>query len=198
MTITGKPEKRALVTPLDATEKGFGGLAALYYDGTPNTEARMGADLVERFLPGAFRDWYAQAAECFCFFNHDEEVLLGRRSAGLQVTEDERGLSYFVAYDPTDPDHTRVASKIKRGDVRGSSIIFVAESEDYRKENGVFIREISRASVLELGPTPYPVYEGTTAETRSSTLAELRARAAAACVEPPTAAEFDLLFMGYE
>ncbi len=197
MTITGKPERRALTTPLDSNEKGFGGVAALYYDGTPATEARMGTDFIERFMPGAFRDWYATANECFCFFNHDQEILLGRRSNGLQITEDERGLSYFVSFDGADPDHLRVASKIKRGDVRGSSIIFVAETEDFRKENGLYIREISKASILELGPTPYPVYEGTTAETRAQSLDDLLARAVAACVQPPSQEEFDLLLLGY-
>lgn len=188
-----KPERRALARPLDTTDKEFGGLGALYYDGTPATEARMGGEFVERFLPGAFRDWYTSGAECFCFYDHDQNQLLGRRSNGLKLIEDERGLAYQVQVDPNDPDHVRVHAKIRRGDVRGSSLIFVSQTEDFRKENGLYIREISNAVVLEIGPTPYPVYSNTTAEARSASVDELVAAARAACVEPPDENELALL-----
>lgn len=190
-----KLERRALTREVDASDKGFGGLGAVYYDGTSATEWRAGDAFVERFMPGAFREWYTSGAEAFSFFDHDRSVILGRRSSGLQLVENELGLSYFVTFDPNDPDHARVRSKIARGDVRGSSIIFSAQDEEYRKEGGIYIREISRAIVLEIGPTAFPVYEHTTAEARSRSLEELIAAAKAACVDVPDSTEFDLLMM---
>ena len=190
-----KYETRATNRPLDVSDEGFGGIGALYYDGTPATEAKIAPDLVERFMPGCFRDCYARGDDIVSFFNHDEKVLLGRRSNGLRLTEDERGLSYFVPLDPGDPDHVRVNAKIKRGDVRGSSIIFGARSEDQRftrAPDGGYIREIFKAQVFEIGPTPFPVYRGTTAEARSQSIEELIAAAKANCVEPPSDLEFAL------
>jgi HK97 family phage prohead protease len=193
-----KLERRAVSRPLDASDEGFGGVGALYYDGTPATEARIAPDLIERFMPGAFRDCYARGGECVSLYNHDESILLGKRSNGMKLTEDERGLSYFIPLDPTDPDHVRVHSKIKRGDVKGSSVIFAARAADQkytRGPDGAYIREIFKAEFYEIGPTPFPVYSHTTAEARSLSIEELIAAAKAACVDAPDPAEFDLLLM---
>lgn len=198
--MTIKLEMRAVDRPLDLTSEGFGGIGALYYDGTPATEAKIAPDLVERFMPGAFRDCYARGSDVVCLYNHDEKILLGRRSNGMKLSEDERGLSYFVPLDPSDPDHLRVHAKIKRGDVKGSSIIFGARSEDQkytRQSDGTYVREIYKADFYEIGPTPFPVYRGTTAEARSASIEELIAAAKSACVEPPDASEFELLLQSF-
>lgn len=195
-----KLERRAVNRPLDATGEGFGGIGALYYDGTPATEAKIAPDLVERFMPGAFREWYARGSEVVSLYNHDESILLGKRSNGLKLTEDERGLSYWIPLDAADPDHVRVHSKILRRDVQGSSIIFGARSEDQkfiRGSGSTYVREIYKAEVYEIGPTPFPVYAQTTAEARSRpSIDELMAVAKAYCIEPPDATEFELLLIG--
>jgi HK97 family phage prohead protease len=191
-----KLERRSINSPLESGSEGFGGLGAVYYDGTPATEAKIAPDLVERFMPGAFREWYARGSDVVSLYNHDETILLGKRSNGLKIAEDERGLSYFIPLDTSDPDHVRVNAKIKRGDVKGSSIIFGARSEDQkfaRHADGYYVREIFKAEVYEIGPCPWPVYSGTTAEARSKSIEELIAAAKAACVEAPDPTEFDLL-----
>lgn len=186
-----KLERRAVNLPLDSSDEGFGGIGALYYDGTPKTEAKIAPDLVERFMPGAFRESYARGGEVISLYNHDEQILLGKRSNGLRLTEDERGLSYFVPLDPHDPDHVRVHAKIKRGDVKGSSIIFAARSEDQKfvkDPAGHYVREIYKAELIEIGPTPFPVYKQTTAEARSGLylpVDEVRRQAQASGIDAP-------------
>ncbi len=196
-----KFETRGIERPLDVSGEGFGGLGALYYDGTPATEAKIAPDIVERFLPGAFRDTYTSGAEVISLYDHDRAVLLGKRSNGMKLVEDERGLSYWVNLDKNDPDHVRVHAKIQRGDVRGSSITFGARSEDQQfirgdgPYKGMYIREIRKAVVVEIGPTPLPVYSGSTAEARSASIDELRGLAKDLCIEPPDASEFELLLL---
>lgn len=203
--MTQKIEYRAVERPLDHSAEGFGGLGALYYDGTPATEAKIAPDLVERFMPGAFRESYASGADVLSMYDHDRNIILGRRSNGMKLTEDERGLSYWVPLDKNDPDHVRVHAKIMRGDVRGSSITFATRSEGQRfvkgdgPYKGMYIREIINATVLEIGPTPLPVYRASTAEARAeeraATIAELVQQARAASIEPPDASEFELLLL---
>lgn len=203
--MTKKLEVRSGEYPLDHSSEGFGGLGALYYDGTPKTEAKIAPDLVERFMPGAFRDSYASGRDVLSLYDHDRNVVLGRRSVGMRLTEDERGLSYWIPLDKADPDHVRVHAKIVRGDVRGSSITFATRSEDQKfvkgdgPYKGLYIREIHRAEVIEIGPTPMPVYKAATAEARaeerSVTIEQLIAEARAQCIEPPDATEFELLLL---
>jgi HK97 family phage prohead protease len=186
---TGKPERRAVTRPLDVTDEGFGGLGGVYYDGTPATEARIAPDIRERFMPGCFRSWYASGAECLSLFDHNTDVLLGKRSQSLRLTENEAGLSYFVPYDAADPDHQRVRAKILRGDVRGSSIIFrpTKNGQRFVKDGGEYVRELTEVEILEIGPTPMPVYSASTAEARSGLylpIEEIRQLAAAGDVDP--------------
>lgn len=200
-----KLEKRSCERPLDHSAEGFGGLGALYYDGTPATEAKIAPDLVERFMPGAFRDSYASGNDVLSMYDHDRTIILGRRSNGMKLTEDERGLSYWIPLDKNDPDHVRVHAKILRGDVRGSSITFATRSDSQKfvkgegNYKGMYIREIYRADVMEIGPTPLPVYRSSTAEARAEeraeTIDELIQRARAQCIDPPDASEFELLLL---
>jgi uncharacterized protein len=203
--MSDKIEYRAVERPLDHTAEGFGGVGALYYDGTPATEAKIAPDLVERFMPGAFRESYSSGADVLSMYDHDRNIILGRRSNGMKLTEDERGLSYWIPLDRNDPDHVRVHAKISRGDVRGSSITFATRSNGQKFVKGsgpyagMYIREIHAANVLEIGPTPMPVYRNATAEARaeqrSATIAELLTAAKAQCIEPPDASEFELLLL---
>lgn len=203
--MTSKIETRSVDRPLDHSAEGFGGLGALYYDGTPATEAKIAPDLVERFMPGAFRETYSSGADVLSMYDHDRNIILGRRSNGMKLTEDERGLSYWLPLDKNDPDHLRVHAKIMRGDVRGSSITFATRSEGQRfvrgegAYKGMYIREIMSATVLEIGPTPLPVYRSSTAEARAEeramTVAELLDQARAATPEQPDPRELELLLL---
>lgn len=165
-------ERRSFAAPVEmrSDSQYFGGLGALYYDGTPATEAKLWEGMIERFYPGTFDEFLKSQDDCFCSFDHDIDALLARRSSGsLTIESVAKGLEYRAKYDASDPDHQRVFSKIKRGDVRGSSIIFrvLPEGDDFSMEKGAYIRHIRKAWLMDIGPTHKPVYDGTTAEPRS-------------------------------
>lgn len=141
------------------------GYGAVYYDGTPNTEYQLWPGMVERIMPGAF----AQAVnrdDVRALFNHDTNMVLGRKSAGtLRLFDDNRGLRYEI--EPGDTTVYRdVAQFIKRKDVQGSSFAFVITDEQPRKENGIRIREIRGVELFDVGPVTFPAYESTSTGVR--------------------------------
>lgn len=148
------------------------GYAAVFYRlSDPETQYRVDYDMVERIMPGAFDEYLASVEDCTCSPDHDDRQLLGRRSSGrLSLAVDDRGLRYSLPYDPSDPDHQRVRAKIARRDITGSSIRFMATEERWLRDvdTGMIIRELLKATVMQLGPVTNPAYPGTTAEAREA------------------------------
>ncbi|MGV3486857.1 MAG: HK97 family phage prohead protease [Planctomycetaceae bacterium] len=147
------------------------GYAAVFYRAEDrSTEYPVDSEMVERIMPGCFDAFLESQLDCTCSPDHDDRQLLGRRSSGrLLISADDRGLRYSVPYDATDPDHQRVAAKIRRKDVTGSSLRFYALEERWMRDldTGLIVRELIRADVMQLGPVTDPAYAGTTAELRS-------------------------------
>lgn len=109
-------------------------------------------------------------------FNHDRNYLLGTTSAGtLVLTRDaDGGLSYRIAYDPTDPDHVRVMAKIRRGDIVGSSFAFrvAPDGDSWDKEEtdttSMYVRTVTKiAKIADVSPVTDPAYADSTAAKRS-------------------------------
>lgn len=143
------------------------GLAAVYYDGTPDTQFEMWPGFVERIMPGAFDRAIEEKDDARALFNHDPNNLLGRVSAGtLGLESSRRGLEYVIM-----PGKTQVAADvivhIKRGDLSGSSFSFEVTAEELKKENGVDIREIQSVKLYDVGPVTYPAYKAIEADVRS-------------------------------
>jgi uncharacterized protein len=146
------------------------GLAAVYYrEGEPGTEYWLWDDMVERIMPGAFDRAIKEQHDARGLFNHDADQLLGRVSAGtLSLSLSSEGLAYDIPFDKADPDHQRVASKIDRGDVNGSSFAFIARAvtwEEQKLDDGsyLYIRQIKDLDLFDVGPVTWPAYEGTSA-----------------------------------
>jgi HK97 family phage prohead protease len=125
----------------------------------------------ERILPGAFDKILSRQrgkGEIVSYFNHDPNWLLGRESAGtLEITSDERGISYIV--EPPDTQAGRdVLALVRSRNLRGSSFSFTVSPRVGERfttdENGRAIREVVEASGLyEMGPVVTPAYPSTTA-----------------------------------
>lgn len=122
----------------------------------------------ERIMPGAFDKILARQRgkqEILSYFNHDANWLLGRESAGtLEITSDERGISYIV--EPPDTQAGRdVMALVRSRNLRGSSFAFTVSQKGERfttDENGKAIREVVEASGLyEMGPVVTPAYSST-------------------------------------
>jgi len=154
------------------------GLASVFYDGTPETEFELWSDTVERIMPGAFDRALEEKQDVLGLFNHDPDNILGRTTADtLALSSDKIGLRYSIT-----PGDTQVAKDvtvhIQRGDLTGSSFSFVVLTEQWRKEDGVEIREIEDVDLFDVGPVTFPAYEGTTVSARAREALEIRMRVA--------------------
>ena len=156
------------------------GRAAVFYDGTPETEytlcdATMDGErivcpaLVERISPKAFNKALNDKHDVRALFNHDPNMVLGRTSSRtLTITKTLRGLDYEV-----EPGKTTVANDVQehisRGDVTGSSFSFsVRDQKFYCDEvRGVDVREILSVDLHDVGPVTFPAYSATSTGVRS-------------------------------
>lgn len=102
-------------------------------------------------------------------FNHDDDTILGRTQSGtLTLEKTDSDLRYSILCDPTDPDHTRVMAKIRRGDVRGSSFAFMVAPGgadwDTDPVSGAEVRTVKKIAVLaDVSPVVNPAYLQTSA-----------------------------------
>ena len=140
------------------------GYAAVFYRaGTPGTEYQLGPGTRERIDPKAF-DRALREDDIIAAFNHDWNMLLGRKSAGtLRMTVDSVGLRYEIDVDAENPMHTHVFRSVKRGDLRGSSFAFRVEDElwsrDYKTDHK--IRTLKSVTLRDVGPVAFPAYDAT-------------------------------------
>ena len=146
------------------------GLSAVFYrEGDAATEYWLWSDVVERIMPTAFDRALKERHDARALFNHDSSLILGRVSAGsVKLSKADQGLEYEIPFDAEDPDHMRVAKKIDRGDVTGSSFAFVATKTTWveqKQDSGgyIYIRQIEDLDLYDVGPVTYPAYEGTSA-----------------------------------
>lgn len=146
------------------------GMSAVFYRADdPGSEYWLWDDMVERLLPGCFDRAISESHDARALFNHDSSLLLGRVSSGTcRLAVDDVGLSYEIDADPTDPDHQRVAAKIDRGDVTGSSFAFIARQVRWTEQklddgSWLMIREILDVDLYDVGPVTWPAYAATTA-----------------------------------
>lgn len=160
------------------TLTGYG--AVFYKAGDPATEYQLWSDTYERVMAGAF-DRALREDDVRSLFNHDSNIVLGRNRAGtLRLSVDEKGLRYDVTPPDTQLCRDQVLTPIDRGDVSGSSFMFVPLRtvwvEEVRDGRTFYIRQLEECQLWEVGPVVFPAYEGTTAGMRAaSDLAEVKA-----------------------
>ena len=123
---------------------------------------------VEVIQCGAFDDLLNSNIDVIARYNHDQNIVLGRRSSGtLQLYSDSKGLLYKLLMPETRAD---ISELIRRGDVRGSSFAFSVKKEDqtWDRTQTPQVRSISRFSGLfDVGPVVTPAYPDTTVAMRS-------------------------------
>lgn len=146
------------------------GYAAVFYDEADpaGTEYWLWSDVVERLMPGCFDRALKEKHDARCVFNHDPDALLGRVSAGsLRLSVDAKGLLYECDQDNADPDWQRVAAKIDRGDVTGSSFAFLPTRTTWTEvkadQQTYWVRGIEEVDLFDASPVTWPAYTGTTA-----------------------------------
>ena len=144
------------------------GLAAVYYDGTKETEYELWPGVRERIQPGAFARILKEKPDVRALFNHDPNHILGRtakKTLILRSTDD--GLEYEI--DPPDTQMARdVMALLERGDIDGSSFSFrIKEETTINEEKDVIYELADFAQLYDVGPVTFPAYTATTADLRA-------------------------------
>lgn len=143
------------------------GYAAVFHiPGDDSTEYKLFDDLTERIMPRAFNKALQDKHDVRALFNHDPSLILGRVGSGtLRLSKDQKGLKYTI-----DPPAARsdVVEAIRRGDVTGSSFGFQVTEQKFRSEGTMDVREIHSVRLLDVSPTTYPAYGGTSVGVRAA------------------------------
>ena len=153
------------------------GYAAVY-----NSDSEWMGGFYEQIATGAFDD--VMENDVRAYFNHDENLLLGRVSSGtLRISTDKRGLFYEVDL-PNTTYANDLAELMKRGDVNQSSFAFLIEKDRWEQRDGVTYRIIEKVSrLLDVSPVSQPAYPDSTSELKRDLETETKEEAKAASVE---------------
>jgi capsid assembly protease len=123
----------------------------------------------ETISPDAFSEYLNDPqSEVVGLYNHNENYVLGRRSANtLRVSVDSVGLKYEI-----DPPETTFANdllvSLGRKDVKSSSFGFVCEEDSWHVEkDGQVIRTLEKVRLFDCSPVTFPAYADATAQVRS-------------------------------
>ena len=153
------------------------GYAAIY-----NSDSEWMGGFYEQIATGAFDG--VMDNDVRAYFNHDENLLLGRVSSGtLRISTDKRGLFYEVDL-PNTTYANDLAELMKRGDVNQSSFAFLIEQDKWEQRDGVTYRIIEKVSrLLDVSPVSQPAYPDSTSELKRDLETEPKEEAKAASVE---------------
>ena len=134
------------------------GYAAVY-----NSDSEWMGGFYEQIENGAFDDVLENDVRAY--FNHDENLLLGRVSSGtLRIGTDKRGLFYEVDLPNTSYANDLV-ELMKRGDVNQSSFAFLIGQDRWEQRDGKTYRIIEKVSrLLDVSPVAQPAYPDSTSE----------------------------------
>lgn len=138
------------------------GLAAVYYDGSADTECQPYADgTFERLAPGCFDTVMKRGSDVIATFDHNQKNLLGRtRSNTLKLTQSSRGIEVELKLPDTQLGRD-VKHLIERGDLHGFSFSAKPGKTSFAKENGKRVLTIQDFSQLsEIGIVVSPYYAG--------------------------------------
>src|SRR5882762_398134 len=170
------------------TEKKIEGYAATF-----GTVADI-ANFREVIRSGAFTRTLAdQIQEIVALFNHNEDVILGRKSAGtLKLEQDDKGLRFSCSI----PDTTAardVYTNLKLGNIRECSFGFGIDDPDtdesWQKESdGTMLRTLRNVRLFDVSVVTYPAYGNTSAQARHVVADYVEARMAGATLAADVAA----------
>lgn len=135
----------------------------------------------ERILKGAFAESLKKDDQR-ALFNHESSYVLGRVSAKtMMLKEDANGLWFSII--PPDTQWARdLMMSIKRRDIRECSFGFTVNpnGDRWSREGSTAIREVLKATLMEVTIASFPAYQETTVMVRQpmdpNVLAEMRKR----------------------
>lgn len=152
--------------PAEVRADDDGGILVEGYAAVFNEEADIGGFFREVIEPGAFSEAIGRDDVVF-LINHDGLPLARTRSGTLTLFEDERGLKISTRLDVNDPDVSRIAGKMKRGDLDKMSFAFFPEVQEWDDSGEIPLRTIRKAALHDVSIVTTPAYDGTEIGLRS-------------------------------
>jgi len=154
----------------DNGEEWIVGYAAVFHDGTEDTEYELMEGLRTKFTPKSFEG--VKFNEVLASYDHDYAQLLGRYPDTLKLDLTSRGLLYKIKFNANDPDHQKVKAKIEGGYLKGSSLTFYTKYVNFSEGKNYDTAEYQVVSLEEVGPVANPAFKGTSAVMLSKDSAE--------------------------
>ena len=153
----------------------IGGYAAVF-----NSDSQdMG--FIETIDPHAFDAVMSKNPDVRCLFNHDDNHVLGRTTAGtLKLSVDARGLAYEC--QPPDTNFAKdLLVSMRRKDITGSSFGFIAKRDQWTEmpDGSIQRRILEFDELLDVSPVTFPAFLAATSGVRSlpdSMPVEIRSR----------------------
>ena len=137
---------------------------AAVFNQTTDTNEYWG--FVEKINPGAFTETIA-SGDARALWNHNSDYVLGRKSAGtLRLAEDDIGLAIEIDTPPTTWAND-LSISMQRGDIREMSFGFIVKETVWEEVDGVWVRTILKAELIEVSPVTFPAYTGTDISART-------------------------------
>ena len=143
---------------------------------------------------GAFTRTLADPTqEIVCLFNHNEDVILGRKSAGtLTLEQTDRGLRFSCSVPETSAARD-VYTNLKLGNIRECSFGFGIDDPDtdesWQKESdGTMLRTLKNVRLFDVSVVTFPAYSNTSASARHVVADYAEARMAGATLVAERAA----------
>jgi HK97 family phage prohead protease len=129
----------------------------------------------ETIAKGAFTRALAEKQDVVATIQHDPSRILGRTKSGtLRLAQDDTGLSFRVALDPTNTEHTNLRAGILRGDWDSCSFAFIVpsggdiwDSGTDEKGNRCAIRTLHDVDLKDVSVVQGPAYPQTEVDARS-------------------------------
>lgn len=136
-----------------------------------NTRSQDLGGFTETIAEYASKASLAAGVDTRALFNHDPNMILGRRGAGtLNVSEDSTGIPYQI--DMPDTTYARdLMVSMERKDVLHSSFGFRTVSDDWQADSGTLLRTLMAIELLDVSPVTYPAYLDTSSGLGARSLA---------------------------
>ena len=133
---------------------------------------------------GAFARSLASDDDVVCLFNHNEDFVLGRKSAGnLTLEEDDKGLKFSCLLPDTTVAKDTYAN-LRAGNLKECSFGFGIDDPDGDKwvnlPDGKMLRTLIAVRLQDVSVVTFPAYGGTSAAARNILPDDLEARMSSA------------------
>jgi HK97 family phage prohead protease len=149
-----------------------------------NKEVELWDSYFETIDRDAFKDCLSQNPEVKCFFNHDPNYVLStnRSTPALTLTQHDDGL-YFCSPIPDTSYGRDLCENLSVKNITGASFTFIVDEDKVSiDKSGAYHRNITKCTLLEVGPVVNPAYTMTAVGLRDkeSLIKEAEARTKAA------------------